>query len=130
MIDASALLWRLALRGVDVGNRFDTVAQNWRPNRCVRASYAFNDVHAMMCFVGAGRRNEQQALLEAQLTAMETDATTPSSHARSGRPPPSRFRLSAKARYAECVERLRPTPPHCASASAAAMRSATSSTRP
>ena len=29
LIDASALLWRLQLRGVDVGDRWDAVASRW-----------------------------------------------------------------------------------------------------
>jgi tetratricopeptide (TPR) repeat protein len=107
MIDASALLWRLALRGVDVGNRFDAVAQNWRPIAAA-GSYAFNDVHAMMCFVGAGRLNEQQALLEAQLTAMETDADNAEFTREVGRPATLAIQAFGEGRYAECVERLRP----------------------
>jgi hypothetical protein len=31
MVDASALLWRLQLRGVDVGDRWQRVADNWAP---------------------------------------------------------------------------------------------------
>jgi hypothetical protein len=56
MIDASALLWRLHLRGVDVGSRWDAVADNWSPI-ATAGNYAFNDAHAMMAFIGAGRRD-------------------------------------------------------------------------
>src|SRR5262245_31118174 len=49
MIDASALLWRLQLRGVDVGERWQALADAWAPVAGA-GNYAFNDVHAMMAF--------------------------------------------------------------------------------
>jgi hypothetical protein len=56
MVDASAMLWRLYLRGVDVGDRWQAVADGWAPIAAA-GSYAFNDVHAVMAFIGAGRRS-------------------------------------------------------------------------
>src|SRR5690606_14103564 len=50
MVDASALLWRLHLAGVDAGNRWDALAANWE-SHADAANYAFNDAHAMMAFV-------------------------------------------------------------------------------
>ncbi|HEX7812569.1 MAG TPA: tetratricopeptide repeat protein, partial [Burkholderiales bacterium] len=64
MIDASALLWRLHLRGVDLGARWGLLADAWEP-RLEEAYYAFNDAHAMMAFVGAGRREAAASLLKA-----------------------------------------------------------------
>jgi tetratricopeptide (TPR) repeat protein len=54
MIDASAMLWRLALRGVDVGERWKHIAEDWEPF-IEQGFYAFNDVHAVISFVGAQR---------------------------------------------------------------------------
>jgi len=62
MIDATALLWRLHLRGVEVGARWQSVANAWEP-LAGDAHYAFNDMHAMMAFVGAGRGQAAQTLL-------------------------------------------------------------------
>lgn len=70
MIDASALLWRLHLRGIDVGDRWQVLAEGWEPVADA-GNYAFNDAHAMMAFVGAGRRDLQQKVLEAQAAAMQ-----------------------------------------------------------
>lgn len=72
MVDASALLWRLTLRGVDVGDRWQPLADRWTP-LAGSGWYAFNDLHAMMAFAGAGRQAEQQELLEAQQVVMAAD---------------------------------------------------------
>jgi len=53
MLDASAMLWRLTLRGVDVGPRWASLAASWQPI-AEEGFYAFNDAHAVMAFVGAG----------------------------------------------------------------------------
>lgn len=66
MIDAAALLWRLTLRGVDIGGRWDPVADVWA-DRIDDGLYAFNDVHAMMAFAGAGRPDLAERLLEAMV---------------------------------------------------------------
>jgi tetratricopeptide (TPR) repeat protein len=63
MIDASALLWRLHLRGTALGNRWNGIADAWEP-RIEEGYYAFNDAHAMMAFVGAGRGQSAKRLLE------------------------------------------------------------------
>ena len=56
LVDATALLWRLTLEGVDVGDRFATVADEWQGRLDQdRGFYAFNDVHAMLAFVATGR---------------------------------------------------------------------------
>jgi hypothetical protein len=65
MIDASAMLWRLQLRGIDVGNRWQALAARWAP-LAEAGNYAFNDVHAMMAFAGAGRWDCAARLLAAQ----------------------------------------------------------------
>jgi hypothetical protein len=69
MVDASAMLWRLQLRGIDVGPRWRALAERWAPVAGA-GLYAFNDMHAMMAFVGSGRAGDQQALLDVQRAAM------------------------------------------------------------
>ena len=59
LLDGSSLLWRLSLLGHDVGGRWKELAQKWAP-RIGDAYYAFNDVNAMMAFVGAGDGAAQQ----------------------------------------------------------------------
>jgi tetratricopeptide (TPR) repeat protein len=70
LIDASALLWRLHLRGVDPGKRFAALAARWAPH-AEDAHCAFNDMHAMMAFAGAGRWDDAARLLRAQTRRIE-----------------------------------------------------------
>jgi hypothetical protein len=64
MVDASALLWRLHLSGYDVGNRWNELAANWDSHADGR-SYPFNDWHAVMAYLGAGRDNEVERIISA-----------------------------------------------------------------
>jgi len=52
LIDASALLWRVQLKGGDVGGRWRALADAWAPHIDDRFC-SFSDVHAMLAFVGA-----------------------------------------------------------------------------
>lgn len=70
LVDASAMLWRLHLRGVDVGDRWNALADRWEPIAAA-GLYAFNDLHATMCFVGADRPAARQAVLDAQRAVMQ-----------------------------------------------------------
>jgi hypothetical protein len=65
LIDASALLWRLHLQRFELGARFRTLAARWEAY-AEDAHCAFNDLHAMMAFAGAGRWDLAQRLLSAQ----------------------------------------------------------------
>lgn len=65
MLDAAAMLWRLRLRGHDVGDRWTEVAAAWE-GLVEDGVYCFNDAHAVMAFLGAGR----QDLVERQLATL------------------------------------------------------------
>ena len=59
LVDASSLLWRLYLDGVDVGSRARIVADVWRGRADdERGFYAFNDLHATMALCAAGAIDE------------------------------------------------------------------------
>jgi tetratricopeptide (TPR) repeat protein len=63
-IDATAMLWRLKLEGVDVASRSAPVADAWAAVLEGEGGfYAFNDFHAALAFAAAGRRD---ALARAQ----------------------------------------------------------------
>lgn len=71
MVDASALLWRLKLLGVDVGGRWDAVAEAWAPCQPDN-TYAFNDMHAMMAFASAGRKDDVRLVRAVQSCARDS----------------------------------------------------------
>ncbi len=107
MIDASAMLWRLHLRGVDVGERWQTVADGWRP-LAGAGNYAFNDVHAVMAFVGAGRADAIEEVLDAQQTAMRGSGDNASFTREVGHPLALALKAFGDARYDETVHLIRP----------------------
>jgi tetratricopeptide (TPR) repeat protein len=73
LIDASALLWRLHLAGVPLEKRLPVAAARWSPY-AEDAFCAFNDLHAMMAFVGG----ERPDLASRLLAALERRAAQPS----------------------------------------------------
>jgi hypothetical protein len=107
MVDASALLWRLMLRGVDVGGRWRAVADNWTLIATAGA-YAFNDAHAVMAFVGAGRLDKAEAVLESQRAAMASAGDNATFTAEVGHAVAKAFVAFGRGRYAEVVALLRP----------------------
>jgi tetratricopeptide (TPR) repeat protein len=63
MVDASAMLWRLRLRGVDVGDRWTELARSWEALGD-DGYYAFNDVHALMAFLATGNQRNARRILD------------------------------------------------------------------
>jgi len=107
MLDASALLWRLSLRGVDLGDRWDAIADSWGP-AAGAGNYAFNEFHAMMAFVGSGRAQAQQVVIDALRTAA-AGAADPAAFAREvGLDASLALQAFGQGRYAETVRLLRP----------------------
>ena len=68
MVDASALLWRLYLSGHDVGDRWQELAAAWDSHADGR-TYPFNDWHAVMAYLGAGRTREVERIASGFRTA-------------------------------------------------------------
>lgn len=75
LLDASALLWRLHLVGVECGPRFAAVADAWDIETRVTPWYVFNDVHAVMALCGADRLDEARKVLD-RLAGSATDPHT------------------------------------------------------
>jgi tetratricopeptide (TPR) repeat protein len=73
MIDAAALLWRIELRGGDVGARWGELAAVWAPH-IADGFCTFNDMHAMLAFVGA-RDWELARRLELELAQRQSRRT-------------------------------------------------------
>ena len=62
MVDASAMLWRLQLRDVDVGDRWKELAKAWQPT-VEQGYYVFNDMHAVMALASSGGFDREIAQL-------------------------------------------------------------------
>jgi len=62
LVDASQLLWRITLRGSDVGSRWQELADCWAMP-AESGFYAFNDVHALMAYAQAGRDGPMRQML-------------------------------------------------------------------
>jgi hypothetical protein len=107
MIDASALLWRLHLRGIDVGQRWATVADGWEPI-ATAGNYAFNDVHAVMAFVGAQRPDAITAVLKTQQMVMQGSDDNEAFTREVGHPLALAIKAFGQARYDETVRLIRP----------------------
>lgn len=106
LIDASALLWRLDLRGIDVGSRWTAVADLWAPFAAA-GNYAFNDVHAMMAFVKAGRTDLARTVLDAQTAAMQGAGDNARFTAEVGQAASRAIAAFGEGRYADAVQLLR-----------------------
>jgi hypothetical protein len=77
LLDATALLWRLQLEGISVAGRWTPLAEAWA-RMLTPGFYPFNDMHAIMAFVGAGdlaRAEEVVTALE-RVVAEGDEATT------------------------------------------------------
>lgn len=107
MIDAAAMLWRLGLRGVDVGDRWQALANCWEPF-VEHAYYAFNDVHAVMAFVGAQRFDLAQRTLAAMEQKLAGSDTNAMMTREVGLPLAQALVSFANGNYADTVKRLLP----------------------
>ena len=104
LADASALLWRLQLRNIDVSGRWRRLADQWEM-QTVAGARPFYVVHAMMAFAAAGRASAAARVLE---TLPATHKELPSS------PPEEELVLPfceallafARSDYAACLEWL------------------------
>lgn len=106
MIDASAMLWRLQLRGVTVGDRWDALADRWAAVSDT-STYAFNDLHAMMAFAGADRMGAAAKLLAAQQKALGAGDDNVGFLQHVGQGATQAIHHFAAGRHAEAVELLR-----------------------
>lgn len=107
LVDAAALLWRLHLREVPVGERWSAVADNWQPFAAA-GNYSFNDAHAAMAFVGAGRPDRIAEVLEAQDRALSGAGDNAAFTRDVGRPVVLGLKAFGDGDYAGCIRAIHP----------------------
>jgi hypothetical protein len=110
LLDATSLLWRLHLEGVDAGARAARLADNWAARLDTeRGYYAFNDMHAMMAFAMAGRDAEADRLMADLDWAVEHGAGIHRAMAADvGRPVCRAIRAFGRGRWAEAIAAIEP----------------------
>ncbi|MEU5878747.1 tetratricopeptide repeat protein [Spirillospora sp. NPDC047279] len=114
MLDAAALLWRVLLDGGDQTARWTALADAWAP-KVQEPFYSFNDMHAVMAFVGAGRLAEAERLIadrEAYLTRPLPHVTNQAMTARVGLPVCRALLAFGRADHATAVDLLAPIRHH------------------
>jgi tetratricopeptide (TPR) repeat protein len=108
LVDGSALLWRVHALGHPVGDRWHRLAEGWKA-RIADGYYAFNDLHAMMAFVGTGDAAAQRELLTNVERAAARGSGTNAMMAREvGLPACLGFAAFGRGDHAEAVARLLP----------------------
>ncbi len=113
LVDATALLWRLHLEGVDTGARFERVADDWEARLDGEAGfYAFNDVHAAIAFAATGRANALARLTEGMRRAAAREDANAAMTRDVGLPLAGAVAAFAQGRYAESIALIEPVRDH------------------
>ena len=108
MLDASALLWRLYLRGMEVGERWATLADHWQSRAGVEnGHYAFNDIHALMAYLTAGREQAVADVVEAMTGVAAGESSNAMMCREVGLPVARGLIAFHRGRYDEAVDALR-----------------------
>lgn len=116
LVDASAMLWRLRLIGVDAGAaRWAEVSDAWAATLAGPQSYyAFNDVHGIMAHLGAGRRDaamDSLAALERAASAPDSAGSNAAMAREIGLPLARGLIAFDRGAYAEAAALIAPLPP-------------------
>ena len=109
LVDATALLWRLRLEGVDVGHRFDALADEWEAQLEAEAGYyAFNDLHAALAFSACRRSRSLSALQAAMQRAAQADDVLGAMTRDVGMPLVSGIDAFSRQHYRAAIEAIEP----------------------
>jgi hypothetical protein len=105
LVEPSALLWRAHLCGYDVGDRWVELAECWSPHADGKL-YPFNDWHAAMAYLGAGRDSDVDRMIEQFQQDPPTDDETARWARATGLPLIEGFAAFWRGNYAQAVDRL------------------------
>jgi hypothetical protein len=113
MLDASALLWRLRLDGVDTGGRFAALGDAWATRMDLDCWYVFNDLHAVVALCGAGRLGDARAVVDRLARSLDTmRGTNVVMTAEVGLPASAAIIAHTEGRYGDVVAGLAPIRRH------------------
>lgn len=106
LLDASALLWRAHMSGLEVGHeRWAEAAACW-DNHADGKHYPFNDWHAAMVYLGAGREADVERILSRYRENVEPTTETERWARTTGLPLIEGFAAFWRGNYVGAVERL------------------------
>jgi tetratricopeptide (TPR) repeat protein len=109
LVDVSAMLWRFLLLGVDCGAaRWEEAARLWEAQE--PGFYAFNDCHAVMAFLGAGRAEDARRAVAAMEAAAGGAGTNAMMTREVGLPLARGLIAFAEGRHADASRLLAPLP--------------------
>ncbi|AHH94779.1 tetratricopeptide repeat protein [Kutzneria albida] len=110
VLNGASLLWRMRLADLPVADRWPALAATW-PARMSTPFSAFNDMHAVMCYVGAGDERAAEELIADRrryLGQVSGSVTNAAMTARVGLPVCEALLAFGRERYAEAVDLLWP----------------------
>ena len=107
LVDASALLWRLALLDCDIGERWHELAIAWRQHANGR-TYPFNDWHAVMALLGAGHDADVETICNTIRATRNNEEETSHWAWHTGLPLIEGFVYFRRGDYQRCIEHLHP----------------------
>ncbi len=105
-LDASALLWRLYLLDIDVGDRWRTLADKWASNIEHGGYYCFNDCHAIMAFVADARFKLAEEMMRKLEASTQGDNYSSWMTRTVGLPVAQAIIAYSQERYAEAAKKL------------------------
>jgi hypothetical protein len=105
LVDASALLWRLSLRNVDLGDRWQALADRWE-TRLRPSAPVFQAVHALMAFAAAGRDDASARVLDSLRLAGSTASAAGFPDEALAEPLGEALLAFGRKEFARCVELL------------------------
>lgn len=105
LVDASALAFRLELLGVDLGERWHELADAWRRAQ-EEGHYAFNDLHALIAYAGAGRPADVDRVISGLARSAEEGGTNAELAREIGLPACHAFAAFAAGDYRSAIDGL------------------------
>ncbi|QJR14735.1 tetratricopeptide repeat protein [Usitatibacter palustris] len=109
-VDATAMLWRLKLEGVEIGDRMESVADSWEKDLGTEAGYAaFNDFHGVLSFAATGRKTAIKQAREELQSSLGAASSNADMARFVGRPASEAAIAYSEERFADAVDLLRAT---------------------
>ena len=107
-VDVAALLWRLRLMDIDVGDRWSRLLPSWPVQAPDAGFYCFNDLHAVLTHAGAGRMDLAHRVLDAVAAKAGEESLCGAVAADTGLPLLRGVIALSEERYDEAVQTLLP----------------------